>query len=806
MTLLISLGLLALHTEAHIFSADENTLYELKKPLEVGDVTRAWGVFKDDSTSKFSVTIGQSSSKGPVLLVADFRPWSDLVILNSYDERKWEEEIRPRLGRHNFDADTMFEVKIEVHTEGYRVFLNGNELERRFPHRLELSRGEHVELKGGSNGFQWTALHLPTPEGGTVSNTNLAPGPGIPFATTTGQMNSLSLLERPLAPGDVLTAWGIYATGSAKFSFNLMMENGLYHMINVDFRPPPGENKVVMNSKNMYGWQTELRTDIPTFQNGKPFKVAVKCLEDAFQVFVDGTDLGTTFPYREGFALREIKFLWLLGGSQGMIWTDAQLPKYESFRHIFSADKNVEYGFKKPLEVGDVVRAWGVFQDDTTSRFSVSIESINNAVVFVADFRPWDDLVVLNSFDSMEWQEEIRLEFSKNNFEKDTVFEIKIQVEVAAYQIFFNGKELNQRFPHRVDMKRGHHVVLNGGSHGFQWTALHLPNGQNLGPGIPFEATSGKRNIIKEPLAPYDVINAWGIYADGSVGFTFGFLMQDEDHYMLSAAFNPPPNGNKALLNSKDQSGWETEVKTNLPEFANGEPFKVEIKCLSEEFRISVNGKALEMNFPYRAGFVLSEVKYILLGGGSAGMQWTDLALPWYSDSNSLNWIKFSETKQAVIKPYFEQNTLELYFLRLPCEVNMWFKLGLRRYGGLNAHVEIKGQRGSIYCDRADNVNWFNGETTRFNLLNNLECRPGEDDVILIIEKTSERITLKKLGRVIYNQVFTEKDGYCHSSIPSTWAWTNLQRHPGYLELAVSDSRTDRYGGKVGDSGNETGE
>ena len=41
-----------------------------------------------------------------------------------------------------------------------------------------------------------------------------------------------------------LSAWGIYATGSSKFSVNLMMENGEDFMIHVDFRSPPSENKV----------------------------------------------------------------------------------------------------------------------------------------------------------------------------------------------------------------------------------------------------------------------------------------------------------------------------------------------------------------------------------------------------------------------------------------------------------------------------------------------------------------------------------------------------------------------------------
>ena len=87
-----------------------------------------------------------------------------------------------------------------------------------------------VVLHGGSNGFQWAAMQLPN---GPVS--------GGPFVTSTGVKN---YLEQSLAVGDVVSAWGIYATGSSKFSVNFMMENDQYFMIHVDFRPPPSENKV----------------------------------------------------------------------------------------------------------------------------------------------------------------------------------------------------------------------------------------------------------------------------------------------------------------------------------------------------------------------------------------------------------------------------------------------------------------------------------------------------------------------------------------------------------------------------------
>ena len=58
-------------------------------------------------------------------------------------------------------------------------------------------------------------------------------------------MSSTLLKFIDISDGDtIFAAWGIYATGSVKFSVNLMMEEDFHFMMHVDFRPPPNENKV----------------------------------------------------------------------------------------------------------------------------------------------------------------------------------------------------------------------------------------------------------------------------------------------------------------------------------------------------------------------------------------------------------------------------------------------------------------------------------------------------------------------------------------------------------------------------------
>ena len=36
---------------------------------------------------------------------------------------------------------------------------------------------------------------------------------------------------------------------------------------------------------------------------------------------------------------------------------------------MFNAQTNVEYGLNKELTPGDVIKAWGVYKDDSTSKF-----------------------------------------------------------------------------------------------------------------------------------------------------------------------------------------------------------------------------------------------------------------------------------------------------------------------------------------------------------------------------------------------------------------------------------------------------
>ena len=69
----------------------------------------------------------------------------------------------------------------------------------------------------------------------------------------------------------------------------------------------------------------------------------VKCRKHVAMIYsVLVQALGSRFPYRPGFALEDVKFVWLLGGSDGMVWTDLALPH----THIDIGQDELNYVFR----------------------------------------------------------------------------------------------------------------------------------------------------------------------------------------------------------------------------------------------------------------------------------------------------------------------------------------------------------------------------------------------------------------------------------------------------------------------------
>ena len=57
-----------------------------------------------------------------------------------------------------------------------------------------------------------------------------------------------------------------------------------------------------------------------------------------------------------------------------------------------------------------------------------------------------------------------------------------------------------------------------------------------------------------------------------------------------------------------------------------------------------------------------------------------------------MSWVPFSVSVKANISLDFCDQDLERFFVKMPCEDTVWFKLFLGGEDGANSHVEIKSR------------------------------------------------------------------------------------------------------------------
>ena len=56
---------------------------------------------------------------------------------------------------------------------------------------------------------------------------------------------------------------------------------------------------------------------------------------------------------------------------------------------------------------------------------------------------------------------------------------------------------------------------------------------------------------------------------------------------------------------------------------------------------------------------------------------------------SGFNWVPFTVTDQAVVTPDFSDQDMERFYVKMPCQDTVWFKLFLNRDDGQNSHVEL---------------------------------------------------------------------------------------------------------------------
>lgn len=160
---------------------------------------------------------------------------------------------------------------------------------------------------------------------------------------------------------------------------------------------------------------------------------------------------------------------------------------------------------------------------------------------------------------------------------------------------------------------------------------------------------------------------------------------------------------------------------------------------------------------------------------------------------SSIKWIPFTAKNQAMVSTDFSSKDVEQFYVRLPCEESVWFKLFLNSDDGQNSHVEIKSKvEGNIYCNGAGDMSWWGGEINEFYIDQRaMKCDSTETHIILLVEKSVDRVTIKSKGQVLYHQAFTDNDANCRA--PTKIVKTQVFNYEGWLDLGLPDTSSPRY-------------
>ena len=144
-----------------------------------------------------------------------------------------------------------------------------------------------------------------------------------------------------------------------------------------------------------------------------------------------------------------------------------------------------KYPLINPLRVGDEIKVWGSFEDETTDRFSINImgpeDPLRDDYFLVhVEFRPvgfYHALVINNKSPRYpNWGPEVYPVFFNHFFEKQTTLDFTIEVLENEYKLSLNGRELSERFPQRDDIADAKYLMLSGSAatNGIQWGTIEL--------------------------------------------------------------------------------------------------------------------------------------------------------------------------------------------------------------------------------------------------------------------------------------------------------------------------------------------
>jgi len=301
------------------------------------------------------------------------------------------------------------------------------------------------------------------------------------------------------------------------------------------------------------------------------------------------------------------------------------------------------------LEPGYVVRATFVYQSKT-EKFNINLLRTNTKFyIFHLDFRPYPNgnVIVMNTNPDKNWGQEIRAELPP--LTDGRLYHVTIHCEKNQFRVKINDREIEKTFPYRYPLREVAVIKVNHGTLGNKWIALswerdlasgrassYIPDkdkgcsqGSSGSTNSSVDDPAGKMLPIKDViglgganLRPGMKITARAFFKKGTKKFTIN-LMKQAGFYVFHLDFRPYPHGQVIVMNTNPNTGWQKEIRSELPHLTDGQIMNVVVEFTDKEFKVSVNDKHIENTFPYR--YPLQDVNQIKVSHGSNGNKWISL-------------------------------------------------------------------------------------------------------------------------------------------------------------------------------------
>ncbi|XP_056334915.1 uncharacterized protein lgals4 isoform X2 [Danio aesculapii] len=527
-----------------------------------------------------------------------------------------------------------FDLIIAVNSEGYQVFLSGQEVGR-FQHRISLERVNTLAVAGGvsltnvafTEGWSGSSSirggrgmhhshhgvfrgHSSMREG-TWSFTETKHHPSTTHLTT--ELSLSNPVQNPKLPyvgpisgglreGMALYVKGVVPKNADRFALNFKTGTSDNDDVAFQFNPRMEQN-VTMNSFQNGAWGTEESVSDNPFTKGQDFEMLTAITSAGYQVYVNGKEL---YTFKHHIPLERVTVL-NVGGDVALnlfgfiqnLSTSAfptrDTKTFTSFGSSHAKWSSTHFEISQPVQhpnLPRVVQIPGGLKEGmilymkgavptNADRFELNFKTGQSGDDDTAfHFNPrMDKNVAMNSvINGKSGTEEI---ISDNPFKKGEPFEMLTMIKPEGYQVHVNGKE-QCIFRHRTPLERVSALNISGNV-----AVKNLEISQPIqNPNIPYvgQVPGG----LKEGMALY----MQGVVPDNADQFEINFKTGQSGSDDIAFHFNPRM-GQKVFMNSFRKGAWGTEESVSDNPFTKGQRFKMLTAITSAGYQVYVNDKEL---------------------------------------------------------------------------------------------------------------------------------------------------------------------------------------------------------------------